>query len=100
MPVRYVAEMFVDRMSASKNYNKEKYTDSSPLAYYRRGRDHYLIHEDTRALLELLLVMLAEKGEDATNRFIRCRLLRGKVPYEKEKLDRMRRKLEMRSQKL
>ncbi len=100
MPVRYVAEMFVDRMSASKNYNKEKYTDSSPLAYYRRGRDHYLIHEDTRALLELLLVMLAEKGEDTTNRFIRCRLLRGKVPYEKEKLDRMRRKLEMRSQKL
>lgn len=100
MPVRYVAEMFVDRMSASKNYNKEKYTDSSPLAYYCRGRDHYLIHEDTRALLELLLVMLAEKGEDTTNRFIRCRLLRGKVPYEKEKLDRMRRKLEMRSQKL
>lgn len=27
MPVCYVAEMFVDRISASKNYQKDKYTD-------------------------------------------------------------------------
>ncbi len=87
MPVRYVAEMFVDRKSASKNYQKENYTDRSPLEYYRKGCDHYMIHEDTRALLELLLVMLSVKGEDATNRFIRYRLLRGKVPYEKAYLN-------------
>ncbi len=87
MPVRYVAEMFVDRKSASKNYEKENYTDKSPLEYYRKGCGHYMIHGDTRALLELLLVMLSVKGEEATNRFIRCRLLRGKVLYEKAYLD-------------
>lgn len=27
MPDNYVVEMFIDRMSASKNYQKEKYTD-------------------------------------------------------------------------
>ena len=32
MPVCYVAEMFVDRISASKNYQKDKYTDRSALS--------------------------------------------------------------------
>lgn len=94
MPICYVAEMFVDRMCASKNYAKEKYTDRGALEYYEKGKEHYILHKDTRALLELLLVMLAVKGEDVTNHFIRYRLLKGKVPYEKEKLDKMRRKIE------
>lgn len=29
MPIKYVCEMFIDRISASKNYQKEKYTDRS-----------------------------------------------------------------------
>lgn len=66
MPVRYVCEMFIDRVSASKNYQKDKYTDESPLVYYQRGIDHYMIHEDTAALLEYLLTMLAVKGEKGT----------------------------------
>ena len=31
MPVRYVVEMFIDRVAASKNYMKEKYTNQAPL---------------------------------------------------------------------
>ena len=31
MPVKYVLEMFMDRIAASKTYQKEKYTDASPL---------------------------------------------------------------------
>lgn len=87
MPVNYVVEMYVDRVSASKNYQKENYTDACPLAYYEKGRPVHMLHEDTRALLELLLVMLAERGEQAVNRFIRRRLLRGKVPYERAYLE-------------
>ena len=34
MPARYVAEMFVDRISASKTYQKDKYEDWHPLQYY------------------------------------------------------------------
>ena len=88
MPVRYVAEMFIDRVSASKNYQKEKYTDDAPLQYYRRGKGAYLIHKDTEALLEYLLEMLACRGEKETYTFIRKELLKGRVPYEKQELVR------------
>lgn len=94
MPIRYVVEMFIDRMSASKNYQKENYTDRSSLEYYNRGKGHYVMHEDTRALLELLLIMLAKRGEEVTFRFIRQRLLKGKVPYEKKKLEHAIKRLE------
>ena len=30
MPDRYVVEMFIDRVAASKNYNKENYKDDMP----------------------------------------------------------------------
>lgn len=94
MPIRYVVEMFVDRVSASKNYQKEKYTKESSLIYYERGQEAYLIHEDTRALLEYLLTMLAVKDEEETYRFIKQELLKGKVPYEKRELDSRKKALE------
>ena len=78
MPVKYVVEMFIDRMSASKNYQKDKYTDESPLLYYEHGKDHYLLHEETRELLERLLHMLAEHGEDDTFDYIRREVLKNK----------------------
>ena len=88
MPIRYVAEMFIDRISASKNYQKEKYTNRSPIEYFEHGRGHYLIHEDTEALLYYLLKMLAVKGEKETFSFVKYELLKGKVPYEKEELEK------------
>jgi hypothetical protein len=88
MPVRYVVEMFIDRISASKNYQKEQYTDESALIYFNKGRDHYLIHEDTEALLEYLLTMLAKRGEKETFSFVKYAVLTGAVVYEKEELKR------------
>lgn len=93
MPVRYVAEMFIDRISASKNYQKEKYTDRSALDYYMHGLPHYLIHPDTEALIRFLLTMLAVRGEKETYAFVRDQLLKGKIPYEKEDLERRIREL-------
>lgn len=78
MPVKYVAEMFIDRVSASKNYQKDAYTDRSPLEYYEYGKEHYIMHKNTRALLEKLLHMLAEQGEDATYDYIRREVLKNK----------------------
>ena len=75
MPTRYVVEMFVDRIAASRNYMKEDYTDASALAYYRRGCHKYIIHPETAALLEKLLVMLAEKGEEETFSYVRREVL-------------------------
>ena len=72
MPLIYVAEMFCDRVAASKIYMGDNYTDASPLAYYRRGNAaQRLIHPDTAKLIEMLLVMLAEEGEDYTFAYIR-----------------------------
>ncbi|MCQ5120517.1 DUF5662 family protein, partial [Coprococcus eutactus] len=31
MPVKYVVEMFCDRVAGSKNYNRDEYTDAYPL---------------------------------------------------------------------
>ena len=84
----YVAEMFVDRISASKNYQKDKYTDRSALDYYMHGRSHYLIHPDTEALIHYLLLMLAVRGEKETFAFVKNEVLKGNVPYERESLIR------------
>lgn len=78
MPVEYVVEMFCDRMAASKNYNPDTYTDSSPLNYYLKGREKYLLHEDSRMLLESLLNMLTEQGEEKTFSYIRTEILKNK----------------------
>ena len=75
MPVNYIVEMFIDRMSASKNYQKEKYTDKSPLKYYNARKDYYILHEETRTLLEKLLNMLAVDGEDKTLSYIKNEIL-------------------------
>lgn len=90
MPIRYVVEMFVDRVCASKNYQKEKYTDASAYVYYERGKDHLMLHPDTRALLEYLLFMLKVKGEEKTFSYIKLEVLKEKVPYEKTKLDALK----------
>jgi len=77
MPVRYVAEMMMDRIAACKVYKGKEYTDSSPLEYYHREKKFIVIHPETRRLLEKLLVMLSKKGERRTFAFIRKLLKQG-----------------------
>ena len=76
MPVKYVVEMFLDRIAASKVYLGDAYTSDAPLAYYENGRADELMHKDTRELLEKLLHMLAEEGEETTYRYIRREVLK------------------------
>ena len=71
MPYRYVAEMFCDRVAASKIYQGDNYTINHPLEYYSRAKTTRFIHPETAAFLESLLVMLSEEGEDKTFRYIR-----------------------------
>ena len=60
MPKKYIAEMIMDRISASYNYHPDTYTDRSPLAYYNNSKEElWFIHEDTKDQLEYLLKMLA-----------------------------------------
>lgn len=80
MPSKYVAEMMMDRIAASKIYQGEKYNQHMPLAYYEKGKDGCIIHPETRALLEHLLHMLDEKGEEDTFAYIRKNIV-GKKDY-------------------
>lgn len=75
MPVKYVVEMFMDRLAASKVYKGDEYTDASPLEYYRKGDISALLHPRTKKILELLLKMNAKYGEEYTFDFIRKKLL-------------------------
>ena len=78
MPDKYIVEMFIDRVSASKNYQKDAYTDESAWKYYERGKDHLILHPEVRELLESLLLMLANEGEEKTYDYIRREVLKNK----------------------
>ncbi len=72
MPMRYAKEMFCDRVAASKIYMGEKYTQTHPLEYYRKGRANQIAHPETMALLENWLIMLAKQGEEETFKYIKA----------------------------
>lgn len=71
MPMKYVKEMFCDRVAASKTYNGKNYTDSHPLEYFMRSKGKRMIHPETSDFLELLLIMLRDEGEDKTFEYLR-----------------------------
>lgn len=72
MPMRYLKEMFCDRVAASKIYRGKDYEDSYPLEYFRRGNARKKMHKATADMLEEWLVMLAEQGEEYTFRHIKA----------------------------
>ena len=77
MPRKYVAEMLMDRISASKNYNKESYTQHDPLRYFERGKSHYLMHPQTQKELRGMLRILDQRGEEELFRFVKEYYLKG-----------------------
>ncbi len=81
MPDRYIAEMLMDRIAASKVYKGKAYDDSCPLQYYYQGTDKAPLHPYTRKKLLRYLKMLAKYGEDYTF----ARIKRELVRHRKEK---------------
>ena len=71
MPMKYVAEMFCDRIAASRVYLKDAYTDAAPYDYYMRSRKTILIHPETGDAIEKMLLVLKEEGEEAAFRYVR-----------------------------
>lgn len=78
MPVRYTVEMFIDRIAASKVYNKGHYTQNDPFIYYHHGKTEQFLHPCTAKLLEELLEMLRDSGEKKTFQYIRTEILRNR----------------------
>lgn len=80
MPKKYVIEMFMDRVAASKTYQGSNYKDTHPLEYYEMGAGKLgkMIHPETARLLCFLLKMLAEEGEEKTFRYIKKEILKNR----------------------
>ena len=79
MPIRFVKEMFCDRIAASKIYKGKEYSSDQPLLYFRRGNARKKMHPDTADLLEEWLVILAEQGERAA--FAHLKKIPNHAPY-------------------
>ena len=77
MPVCYVAEMLCDRIAACEVYRGKNYTSGAPMEYYEFTKKYITIHPETRALLEKLLTILKDEGEDAAYAYIRKLLKKG-----------------------
>ena len=71
IPNKYMVEMFCDRLAASKNYNGENYTQADSWEYYEKGKQYAILHPESRALLEKLLYMVKEEGEEKTFAYIK-----------------------------
>ncbi len=82
MPIKYLAEMFCDRVAASKIYQAANYTQQHPIDYFMRGKATRSIHPETSNLLEHLLRMLAEKGESDTFEYLRSIVKSGEYPCD------------------
>lgn len=78
MPIKYILEMIMDRIAASKVYAKENYTQHNPWQYYINGKKDAPLHSKTRTVMELLLKILDEHGERKMVSFIRKKVL----PYQ------------------
>ena len=76
MPRKYVAEMFCDRIAASKIYYKKNFTKEIPLNYYLKGKT--ILHDETRKDIEFLLRMYKDEGEKHTLKYIKKKYLKGK----------------------
>ena len=77
MPVRYVGEMFCDRVAACRVYMKEEYTDAAAYNYYMRSKDHLIIHPETAAEIEGMLTALKDRGEEEGFRYVKERIRQG-----------------------
>ena len=78
MPICYVVEMFLDRVAAGQIYNGKDFSVKNPWEYYERGRAKTLLHPKSRELLEHLLRMYAENGQDYTFSYIKTEILTDK----------------------
>lgn len=74
MPIRYIAEMFCDRVAACHIYLGDNYHDGAPYEYYCKSKNRIMIHPKTGAELEEMLRVLKDEGEVAAFQYVRLRM--------------------------
>lgn len=77
MPKKYVAEMFCDRLAASKTYRGKDFDPGDPYQFFLRGKGRrLLLHPNTEAMLGAMLIKLRDEGEDAAFDYVRHEILK------------------------
>lgn len=72
IPRRYIAEMVMDRIAASRVYLGDDYTDGKPYEYFSKNKDSlWYVNPDVKRDLNGLLKMLKYEGEKRTLAYIR-----------------------------
>ena len=64
MPYRYMLESVIDRISASKTYKKEAYTNAEPYEFFINSTEYKVMNPKTVSQIEELLLYLKENGEE------------------------------------
>ena len=82
MPQTYVVESICDRIAACKVYQKEQYTQASPLNYYLNSNDEQNLHPLTANLFERILRYIQKNGEEDTFKRIKELLHQQKDLYK------------------
>lgn len=72
IPYEYVVEMVCDWVGAGKVYNKDKWTQLSPLQYYNKVRSGRHFHPETEELILKFLNTIASHGLDEFHKMARC----------------------------
>ena len=73
---KYVAEMFCDRLAASKVYRGQDFQPGDPYQFFQYGKKkRLLMHPATSELLETILIVLRDQGEDAAFDYVRREVL-------------------------
>ena len=70
MPIKYLKEMFCDRLAATKIYKWKNFKNSDPYDYFHKHTDMSRMHYDTEKLLDSRLVVLKFKWEKETLEYI------------------------------
>ena len=76
MPKKYVAEMFCDRLAASRVYRGAEFNCGDPYKFFLFGKNRFIMmHPNTSDLLEVILLKLRDEGEDAAFEYVKHEVL-------------------------
>ncbi len=71
MPIKYVVEMFCDRVAATMVYQGDNFDFTAPLDYDNKTRFYYIINEKTDYIIKDMLTHLANTNLDETVEYIK-----------------------------
>lgn len=71
MPFNYMLESVLDKIAASKTYQKSNYTESYPYEFFINSYEIKVMNKETSRQIEYLLKYLKENGEDKTIKYVK-----------------------------